>query len=282
MSSFRRRSLLWLALSLLPGYAPAMAAEPLRVMSLNVRTPADTEGDKRWQVRRAAMLALLREQHPDVIGTQELGKQQADYLARHLDGYRWFGEGRRGGDGDEHMGVFYDGRTLKVVDSGNFWLSNTPEVAGSITWGHPLPRMVTWALFERLGDRRRFYLYNTHLPYRDQDEPARVRGATLILSRLRQLPGDVPVVLTGDFNSEPDGATYHTLTAQLADARVLAPQRAGPPATFHGFTGKADRQLDWILVRGFVVKHFATLDQRPGGVLPSDHFPVMAELAWPN
>ena len=59
------------------------------------------------------------------------------------------------------------------ISSGDFWLSDTPDVAGSITWGHPHPRMVTWALFEQRSDGRRFYLFNTHLPYRDEDEAAR-------------------------------------------------------------------------------------------------------------
>ncbi len=276
------RPALWLLLALSLGVGHATAADALRVMSFNVRTPADTEGDKRWEVRRTAMVALLREQRPDVVGTQELVQAQGDYLVQHLAGYRWFGQGRRGGHDDEHMGVLYDSRRLRVVESGDFWLSDTPEVAGSISWGHPYPRMVTWALFERRADRRRFYLFNTHLPYQAQDEPARVRGAALILARLRQLPADLPVVLTGDFNTVPGSDTYRTLTAELADARAQARRPEGPAQTFHDFTGTPDRQLDWVLVKGFRVEAFRTLDQRPGGVLPSDHFPVAADLDWPR
>jgi len=262
--------------------AHAFAADALRVMSFNVRTPVDTEGDRRWDVRRDSMVALLAEQKPDVIGTQELVARQADYLVSKLPGYRWFGEGRRGGDvdGDEHMGVFYNTRTLKVVESGDYWLSDTPDVAGSISWNNLFPRMVTWALFERLGDHRRFYLLNTHLPYRPQDEPARVRGAGLILSHLQALAAGVPVLVTGDFNTEPGGETYRTLTAQLGDARELAARRQGPRLTFHDFSGKPTTQLDWILVRGLKVDRFATLDARPLGHLPSDHFPVVADLSW--
>jgi endonuclease/exonuclease/phosphatase family metal-dependent hydrolase len=260
----------------------ARAATPLRVMSFNVRTPADTGPGRRWEDRRDAMVALLKQQRPDVVGTQELVKAQADYLVAHLDGYRWFGQGRRGGDGDEHMGVFYDSRVLTVVESGDFWLSDTPEVPGSISWGHPYPRMVTWALFERRDDHRRFYLLDTHLPYQTQDEPARVRGALTILSSLRTLPADIPVVLTGDFNTEPGGKTWQTLTRELTDTRAAAAAPTGPVKTFHDFTGVATLQLDWILVRGLQVQRFATLDDRPGGILPSDHFPVLAELGWPQ
>ncbi|HVJ37033.1 MAG TPA: endonuclease/exonuclease/phosphatase family protein [Stenotrophomonas sp.] len=269
-------------LSLLLVVVPAWAAPPpLRVMSFNVRTPADTEPGRRWEDRRSAMVEVIEQARPDVIGTQELTPVQAKYLAEQLGEYRWFGRGRRGGDDDEHMGVFFDSRALALLASGDFWLSDTPEVAGSDTWGHPYPRMVTWGLFERRADRRKFYLFNTHLPYRDQDEPARVLGAKLLLSRIAALPADVPVVLTGDFNSEPGSDTWRTLTAQLRDARGEAAQVDGPRLTFQDFGGSERRQLDWILLRGFQSRRFSTLDTRPHGLFPSDHYPVLAELAFP-
>lgn len=286
MRSIRKRHTLWLAFALaLPlgsvhATPPASPAEPLRVMSFNVRTPVDTEPGRRWDDRRDAMVALLREQKPAVIGTQEMVMKQAEYLTAHLPGYRWFGQGRRGGEGDEHMGVFYDSARLKVVESGDFWLSDTPEVPGSITWGNLFPRMVTWALFERLGDGQRFYLLNTHLPYRDEDEPRRVLGAKAIVARLQQLHAGVPVVVTGDFNSEPGSTTYAAFTAALGDARKEAAKVEGPQLTFHNFSGTPTTELDWIMVRGVKVLRFATLDDKPGGVLPSDHFPVMAEVEF--
>lgn len=287
MRSIRKRHALWLAFALsLPlgsvqARSPAPAAEPLRVMSFNVRTPVDTEPGRRWDDRRDAMVSLLQAQKPAVFGTQELVSKQAEYLTAHLPGYRWFGQGRRGGDGDEHMGVFYDSAQLKVVESGDFWLSDTPEVAGSITWGNLFPRMVTWALFERVADGQRFYLLNTHLPYRDEDEPRRVKGAKAIVARLQQLHAGVPVLVTGDFNSEPGSETYATFTAALEDARKVAAKVEGPRLTFHDFSGKPTTELDWILVRGVKVLKFVTLDDKPGGVLPSDHFPVMAEVVLP-
>lgn len=282
LSRFRRPALLALiALALPLGSALAKAPDPLRVMSFNVRTPVDTEPNKRWEDRRDAMVTLLREQHPVVFGTQELKTSQADYLVQHLPGYRWFGEPRGPGDNEEHMGVFYDSAALKVVESGNFWLSDTPEVAGSITWGNLMPRMVTWALFERATDGKRFYLYNTHLPYRDEDEPRRVLGAKLISQRLAALPKDIPVVVTGDFNSEPGSTTYAAFTTGLGDARRLARRVEGPRLTFQNFSDTPTAEIDWILVRGFGVNRFATLDQKPGGVVPSDHYPVLAELVFP-
>jgi endonuclease/exonuclease/phosphatase family metal-dependent hydrolase len=260
----------------------ALAAPPasLRVMSFNVRTPADTEPGKRWEDRREAMVTVIRQANPAVIGTQELTPVQAQYLHAQLPGYRWFGQGRRGGEDDEHMGVFYDDAALTLVQSGDFWLSSTPDVPGSMGWGDPFPRMVTWGLFERRADGRRFYLFNTHLPYRDEDEPARVRSAQLLLSRIAALPKEVPVVVTGDFNSEPGSDTWRTLTAALRDARASAAQVDGPRLTFQGFGGSERRQIDGIFLRGFDATHFSTLDARPGGLYPSDHDPVVADLRF--
>jgi len=260
----------------------APASAPLRVMSFNVRTPVDTEPGRRWEDRRGAMLEVIEQARPDVIGTQELTPVQAQYLSEHLPNFRWFGRGRRGGDDDEHMGVFFDDRALSLLDSGDFWLSATPEVPGSNTWGDPFPRMVTWGLFQRRADGRRFYLFNTHLPYREQDEPSRVLGAKLLLGRIAALPADIPVVLTGDFNSEPGSDTWRTLTAQLHDARGQAAQVDGPRLTFQDFGGTDRRQLDWILLRGFQARRFSTIDTRPQGLFPSDHYPVLAELAFPE
>ncbi|KRG77843.1 endonuclease [Stenotrophomonas chelatiphaga] len=274
----RPAALLLLALAL-----PAAAATPpapLKVMSFNVRTPADTAPQKRWPDRREALVATIRTAHPDVMGTQELVKEQADYVAAQLPDYRWFGEGRRGGDGDEHMGVFYDSKALALEQSGNFWLSDTPEMPGSISWGNLFPRMVTWGLFRRVADGRRFYLFNTHLPYRDEDEPRRVRSAQAIVAHLKTLPADIPVVVTGDFNSEPGGPTYAAFTTALQDARTQVAEPLGPKKTFHDFTGKATTELDWVLVRGFKARSFATLDARVDGILPSDHFPLVVELEW--
>ena len=273
-----------LAALLLAAALPAAAAapSPLTVMSFNVRTPADTEAGRRWDDRRDAMVSVIKDARPAVMGTQELVKAQADYLTGRLPGYRWFGEGRRGGEGDEHMGIFYDAAVVALEQSGNFWLSDTPEVAGSVSWGHPYPRMVTWGLFKRLDDGRRFYLLNTHLPYREEDEDARVRGAKAILAHIATLPAGTPVVLTGDFNSEPGSATYKAFTAALRDARTQVQAPRGPQKTFHDFSGQATKELDWVLLRGFTARSFDTVEAKVNGVLPSDHFPLVVSLDWPD
>lgn len=260
----------------------ATSPETLRVMSFNVRLPTVADGPDRWERRRALMVRTLREQRPDAIGTQELFALQGDYLVARMPEYAWFGRGRAGtGDDEERMGVFHRRDRLRVVESGDFWLSDTPDVPGSISWGHPPPRMVTWALFEQIVDGRRFYLFNTHFPYREEDDDARLRGALAILHRLRALPDDVPVVLTGDFNTGPDSRTYAQLTTFLQDAWTTARRREGPEGTFHAFTGQPRQRIDWILLRGLRAETARTVTSQADGRYPSDHFPVVADLAWP-
>ena len=261
---------------------PAIAADTaLRIMSFNIRLPAESDGVDYWETRKPLAVRMLREQQPDVIGLQELVKAQADYLARELPQYAWFGRGREADGGGEHMGVFYRKDRLTVIESGDFWLSDTPDVAGSITWGHPHPRMVTWALFEQRSDGRRFYLFNTHLPYRDEDEAARLKGAQAIARRLATLPDDVPVVLTGDFNTTPDSDAHAVLAGTLQDAWTTAPRVEGIDATFHGFTGRADRRIDWIFVRGAQLESITSVTTRWNNRYPSDHFPLVATLRLP-
>lgn len=253
-------------------------AQPLRVMTFNVRMPADGDGINKWDERRELVVDMLRSEDPDVIGTQELFQRQGDELVARLPDYRWFGEGRKGGHDDEHMGVFYRKDRLRVLASGNFWLSDTPSQAGSRSWGNLFPRMVTWARFERIADGVTFTLYNTHLPYRDIDEEARVRCAELIRTRLASLANDERIILVGDFNTSPESRVYTTLTSSLTDAWTAAASRSGPEATFHGFTGRAERRIDWILFRGFESKQIKTVTTRRDGRYTSDHFPVIAEL----
>lgn len=264
----------------LPAQAQPRADGDLRVMAFNVRLPAKSDGPDYWPNRRDHFIDTLREADADIIGTQELHKVQGDYITQELPLYSWFGIDRRGGRDDEHMGVFFRRDRLRVVDLGNFWLSDTPRVPGGISWGHPYPRMVTWGLMERIADDKRFYLLNTHFAYRAEDVEARRRMAEAVVAFIATLPAEVPVVVTGDFNATPDEPAYDVLTSTLADAWTATTDRSGPEGTFHGFKGKADRRIDWVLSRGFDTRRVWTIAEARRGRYPSDHFPVVGDLRF--
>jgi endonuclease/exonuclease/phosphatase family metal-dependent hydrolase len=270
-----------LCIACLLAMAPSYA-QPLRVMTFNVRWPSDEDGVNKWDARRDLVARMLRAEDPDVIGTQELYKRQGDDLVARLPEFTWFGASRKGSTEDEHMGVFYRKDRLKVRDSGNFWLSDTPDAPASRTWGNIFPRMVTWARFERIADGVTFTFYNTHFPYRDIDEDARIRSARLILERLRKLPANEIVILAGDFNTSPESPVHSALAGTFTDAWTAAAKRSGPEGTFHDFTGQPERRIDWIFFRGLKPLSIKTVTTNEQPRYTSDHFPVIAELEPPT
>jgi endonuclease/exonuclease/phosphatase family metal-dependent hydrolase len=267
-------------LLLLPAGSPA---ETLRVMSFNVRYPAPGDGPNRWELRRDLLLRTIRLKTPDLIGAQELFHLQGEYIVQNLPEYEWFGDSRRGSREDEHMGIFYKRAKLRVIESGNFWLSESPETPGSQAWGASLPRMVTWALFEVRANGSRFYLYNTHFHHTPDGAVARVNSARLLAERAGKPARDLPVIITGDFNAAaPTAEPYKILTEQFRDAWTSAARTAGPEGTSSTFAGRTTgRRIDWILFRGpFQVLEMETVTYQEDGRFPSDHFPVLAVLEW--
>lgn len=255
----------------------ALYGQDLRIATYNVRYPAPGDGANLWDKRKDLFLRSIEHMRLDLFGTQELFALQADYITSKLPDFAWFGISRRGNHEDEHMGVFYRKDKLKLIDSGNFWLSPTPELAGSSAWGMSLPRMATWGLFEIKATGRRLYFVNTHFPHRREDEQARLECAKVLAAFLEKRPRGVPAVLTGDFNTDAAGPAFDLLTRTLTDAK---PANAG--GTFHGFTGKpGTARIDWILYSGLTLKQSEIITFNEAGLYPSDHFPVVAAFSAP-
>ncbi|WP_239174039.1 endonuclease/exonuclease/phosphatase family protein [Actinoplanes cyaneus] len=270
------------ALDLLTG--PARPSD-LDVMTFNLRYASEA-GANTWTQRRPVMRELLDDERPDLIGTQEgFATQLRDVAADLGRDYSYLGLGRDGGDRGEHMAIFYDTTRLRAVESGDFWLSETPEVPASTSWGTARPRMVTWALFEDPRTGKRFYAANTHLD--NVSENARRHGAALIAGRLAVFER-LPIVLTGDFNSPATAVSevHRTLVdrAGLQDVWATAPVRGPAYATIHNYgpliaDGERD---DWILTTRGVTAVAALMNTyRRAGRYPSDHLPVQARLRLP-
>lgn len=258
-------------------------SETLRVMSFNVRFPSPDDGANVWTARRDLLVEAVLARAPDVIGAQETYYEQGSYVVEKLPDYSWFGVGRTGTQRDEHMGIFYRRDRLKLKEHGHFWLSETPELPGSRSWGMDLPRMVTWGRFETPGGRR-FLMMNTHLAHRPEDEAARLSGVAVVAERFGRLAEGAPVLMTGDFNDVPGGRVYDAFQAAgLRDVRLLAEVVEGPEGTFHGFSGlEIGPRIDWVLCgpEGWSFRRFETCTFNVGGRYPSDHFPVVADLGF--
>lgn len=260
---------------LLLGLALAAPAE-IKVMTYNVRYMTANDGANAWPHRRDALFQVIRDHDPDVLGLQEALKPQLDEIMAAVPGYRLVGVGRDDGrEAGEYSALLVRDKDFVVLEQGVFWLSDTPDVPASRTWGNKVTRLCTWAKVRR-GDRL-LRLACTHWDHETQ--PAREKSGPLILSRI---PRDLPWVLMGDFNV---GLTNPAITplrdAGLRDSwRVLDPA-APEPLTFTGFTDKRleGDKIDAIWISPEWSVAAADIDRRPGGAThPSDHYPVTATL----
>jgi endonuclease/exonuclease/phosphatase family metal-dependent hydrolase len=263
-----------------PVIGPARG-DSLHVMSFNLRFASNTEPNS-WAVRRPVMKELLRREQPTLLGTQEgLYGQLKDIQADLPAYYDWIGMGRAGGSRDEFMAIYYDTRRLDPLEFDHYWLSDTPEVIGSKSWGNTVIRMVTWVRFADLRTGKEFVAVNTHFDH--QSENSRQRSAELVRDRTNALAPGLPVVLTGDFNAAAEKTpTYDILMtgATLTDSWPAAAERRTPLyATFHGYRPlipEGDR-IDWILTKGEVAIRAAGINTfSRNGQFPSDHLPVQA------
>jgi len=257
-------------------------AAPLTVMTFNIRYAHTTPPDL-WPDRLPVITELIGYRRPDIIGTQEGLYHQLRDLENALPNYGWIGIGRDGGSRGEFMAVFYRKDRLEPLEYDHYWLSDTPALPGSRTWGNNYPRMVTSVRFRDRVAGMEMLFVNTHFDHEVQ--PSREKSAALILDRLRSPATGLPVILVGDFNvGAGDNPVYSAFTApgEFTDSWVAAGNR-DTLGTFHGFKGVGaalgQRRIDWILVRGPIeVLSTAILTDSRGRQLPSDHFPVLAEV----
>ena len=272
----------WLVCAFCTHADNSSAGPSLNVMTYNLRY-ASTNPPNAWPVRRPLMREVIQKAAPDVLGTQEGLYWQLKELASGLPEFDWIGLGREGGSKGEFMAVFYRKSRLEPMAYDHFWLSDTPDVMGSTTWGNRNRRMVTWIKFRDLAAGNEFFLFNTHFDHEIQ--MAREKSAQLVRDRISALNTKLPVVLIGDFNAAAQtNKAYHILMEDkfLTDIWLSARERKGEGvATFNDFKAIQHNgiRIDWILARGEVqVESAEILTFSQDGQFPSDHFPVIARL----
>ena len=260
------------------------AEKAITVMSFNVRYAKALDGDNSWEHRKEIFADAIRHCNPDILGVQECLDVQAQFITREFPEYRWVGMEREANGTGEMAAIFYRKDLLSPIETGNFWLSDTPDMPGSKSWGSQCTRMATWVRFHHVPSGRFFHVFNTHFDH--ASEEARQQAAKLLLERLPK--ADAPVIITGDFNAiAEESPAWKTLAdAGLTDAWVSAAEKVGPEATFGNFLppveGKKGR-IDWIFFRGgFKATRCETVTFNKDGRYPSDHYPVLAKLLLPE
>ena len=271
----------------------------LKVMTFNIRYGTANDGDNSWPNRSHVVIDVIREFSPDVLGLQEALRFQLDELLVGLGDYSEIGVGRDDGmEAGEYAAILYRSERFDVHESGTFWFSDTPDVPGSSSWGNNITRVCTWAHFIDRTTSRGLYVYNVHLDHESQ--PSREHSAELLVSRIQSRDQSDPVIVTGDFNAGENNSVQLYLTGELERAST-GPGTAPPPSglqdtyrvlhpddsavgTFNSFQGSTTGdKIDAVLVSSeWRVSEAQIIHTAVNGRYPSDHFPVVAVISFPN
>ena len=267
----------------------SLSAQRLYVGTYNIRynNPNDEKEGNAWAQRCPQLCDFINFEQPEIFGTQEVLVDQLHDLMKGLDGYGYIGVGRDDGkEKGEYAAIFYKKDQLSLLDSGNFWLSPTPERA-SLGWDAACIRICTWGKFQDKISGKQFYFFNTHMDH--VGTVARRESARLILKRINQLSKGLPTILTGDFNVDQTDEIYQIFSNSgvLRDCYTNALQRMAPTGTWNDFMqdSRSKSRIDHIFVSSdFKVPHYAIftnsywLGKSRRNI--SDHYPVMVKLIF--
>ncbi len=291
-----KRILIVCAALLLCGVAAARGRGLHRVASCNIRValPQDEEGGNGWSARKYVCERVMKRCKADIYCLQEVTVGQYEDMCRMFPGYFVFGY--PGPETDalpdrEYHGiaknlVMFSKRRYEMTGAGVYWLSDTPLVGGSSSWGTARPRHVNWV---RLRDRRsgrEFRVLSLHLDHISHE--ARLAQVRAVEEETSQYPAGVPQVLAGDFNSRPSNPVAGVLVgAGWVDAFVAANGEDAEHMSFHRFEGDAYKpkkgtpgRIDYIFLKGTGIRvvSSAFVKDCVGGKYPSDHYFLTADI----
>lgn len=260
--------------------------QTIKVMSYNIRLDTESDGVNQWKNRTDKVYNLIKNDNPDLLGVQEAMHNQMMDLKNNLTGYDFVGVGRDDGkEKGEYSAIFYKKDKFEVLKQKTFWLSETPEVPGSKSWDAAITRVVTFAILKDRATGKTFAYFNTHFDHIGKE--ARKNSAKLIKTYIAglitngSLKKKTPILVSGDFNSEPTDEPYQTMIngsdIKLFDSRP-AEDLTG---TFCGFEVNSIKckTIDYV----FHSTHWKTtsyqvIQTHDGKYYPSDHLPVIATL----
>ena len=257
-----------------------VAAQDLTVISYNIRYNSDGDGDDLWDLRKAELVEQIKAHEPSSFGVQEATHTQMLYLAESLPDYAYVGVGRDDGSTKgEYSAIFYQKVRFEVLQSGTFWLSDTPKQI-STGWDAALPRICTYAQLKERASARQFWHFNTHFDHMGQE--ARAESATLIIREIKRLAEpESALVVTGDFNAQPQELPIMRMKEAMIDPLDQL-ELKGPVGTFSGFQLDAplDRRIDYIFVQGLNPTSYEHLgEKRANGRWISDHLAVKIKVS---
>lgn len=259
----------------------------IRYATFNIRYDNPDDSLNNWKYRKDSVCRFILNQGLEIIGMQEVLHGQLYDLLQGLPGYSMVGVGREDGKTKgEYAPLFYRTDRFELLDNQTFWLSQYPDSVGFIGWDGACTRIATWAKLKDKASGKVFMAVNTHFDHVGTE--ARRQGALLIISRIKEIAGDYPAILTGDLNVSDQWEAYQTLTTSeyvLKDAYRVAECTEGVEYTFHDFGRVPDEQrekIDFIFVSSGirVLKSEIPKEGDRAGAYLSDHNPQIADIEF--
>jgi endonuclease/exonuclease/phosphatase family metal-dependent hydrolase len=259
----------------------------IKVMTLNIRYDNPADSIYAWPKRATQVFNFIKNEKPDIVGMQEVLWHQYKALDSVFIDYSSVGVGRSDGSKEGELNpVFFRKEKYDMVRNITFWLSDTPQIPGSLGWGASLPRIVTWLELVDKNSHKHLFFFNTHFSH-DSDS-ARLMSSKILLREVNKIAEGFPFIISGDFNMPPTSTGYSILTGPdesiplLRDSYVVTEKRpSGPVYTFNGFSDKTkSARVDYIFVRnGMKVLDYKTVVKKEHGIFISDHWPVEATVS---
>ena len=278
-------SIVLLQLTILLSFSCAQKSNPINSMSFNIRYDNPKDGIQNWHQRKENIVRMINFYDLDIMGLQEVLANQLNYLKTNLGQYHTVSIGREDGkEKGEFSPIFFKASRYKEIKSGTFWLSETPEKV-SKGWDAALERIATWAVLKDKTSGEELIFMNTHFDHKGK--LARVESAKLLKQKAIELAGDLPLILTGDFNLPPESNGIKTIIEPdgdntLVNSSSIATYSYGPDWTTCGFDNRPfdnRKVIDYIFVKNVkkVIK-YAVFSEMLNDIYLSDHCPVFAQI----
>lgn len=259
-------------------------AQSFNVASFNLRYDNKRDSGNLWKDRVQPVADLIRFHDFDIVGVQEALANQLSDVSVQLPEYAVYGKGRDDGkSGGEHSAVYYKKDKFKLLNSGDFWLSETPDVPGKGWDVTCCNRITSWVYLQDKKSGKKFYVFNTH--YDHQGKIARRESSKLILQKIKSIAGNSPAIVTGDFNADRNSEPYKLLAESdiLHDSYKDVKHPYENNSSFNNF-GRNIRE-EGVIDHIFLTRHlkavkWGILTDTYMGKYPSDHFPILAVVSW--
>lgn len=254
----------------------------LKLMSFNIRYKnSGDKGVQNWDARGPAVIAMLEEEKPVLMGVQECLSDQKNYILKKCSRYGAIGVGRDDGkNSGEMMLIFYDKNAVSIVDWGTFWLSETPDVP-SKSWDSACKRSATWARIRINATGKELFYTNTHLDHvYDYTRSEQMKVLEVMMKELNT--AGLPMALTADFNTDQNSSIFNGISEFMYNARKSSPM-TDSKGTYNAFGSRTGSIIDNIFYSktGLKSLRYRTVTTAFAGIsYISDHYPIYAILEF--